>query len=149
MIFPERDIENKVVSKLYPFADKQTDVGKLYRRKHGFRSGTIPNGQSGTIDLIVPYDMCKINLIELMNCKEDITIDFKIYDTPTGTISTVPNYMLNQFGFGCELPDGLYIDKSEYDADLIKDMKLEITVTNNTGADYILKGNITYHEVKV
>jgi hypothetical protein len=141
MIFPERDVENNVVTKLAPFADKRTPIGDLYRRKHGFRSGTIPNGQSGTINLIVPYDICKINLLELTNCKEDTLVDFKIYAS-TGEL-------LNQFGFGCELPNGLYCDKSEYEADLLKDMKIEITATNNTGSDIILKGNITYHEVVI
>lgn len=131
-----------------PFGSKVLPDGtKLYRRKHGFRSNLIPNGQSGTITLTVPYAHCKINLIEFVNGKEDLLVDFKVLDSVNGDYTTVPNYVLNQFGFGCEMPNGLYVDKSEYDADLYISMQIKIDIQNDSGADIIVKGNIVYHEV--
>ena len=108
----------------------------------------ILDGEEGSIELVVPYNLCHINEMEFTNCKEGMTVDFKVHDTPTGTFSTVPNYMLNQFGFDVELPDGYYKDHSNYDATLILNMKIVIVVKNNTGAAITPKGNIVYHEVK-
>ena len=123
-----------------------TDGKKLFRRKHGVCK-TILAGQSDTLAIVVPYNEAKINTIEIVNCKAGDTADLKVYDTPTGTISTVPNYMLNQFGFGVCLPDGFYKDESKYDADVIKDMTIELTYNNN-GADDLMVGiNVTLHEL--
>jgi len=129
-----------------PFGSKTIHGKKLYRRKHG-AFNTILAGQSGAIDIVIPYDNCKINMAEILNCSNGDTVDFKVYDTPTGTISTVSNYMLNQFGFNVELPDGMYIDKSEYDADLIKDMKIEVIYKNNGLVDKRIGVNFTLHQV--
>jgi len=129
------------------FADKVTSDGKkLYRRKHGVL-GTISANSSGTLQLIVPYTEAKINKIELANCKFGDTVDLKIYDTPTGAVSTIPNYMLNQFGFDVIVPDGFYVDESNYDADLIQDMKVEITYKTNSDSDLQIGMNVTLHEM--
>ena len=66
---------------------------------------------------------------------------------PTGTFSTVPNYMLNQFGFNVVVSELLYSDKSDYDADLIKDMKVKLVYKNDTNASKEVGVNITFHEV--
>lgn len=132
---------------VYPFSSKIiSDGSKLYRRKHG-ANASIPANSSGTISLVVPYNLCKINKAELVNTAVGDTVDFKVYDTPTGTLSTVPNLMLNQFGFGVEMPDNFYEDYSEYDADLIKDMKVEVTYYNNSGSARTVGVNFTLHEV--
>jgi len=131
------------------FSKKYVPQGRLFRRKHGFKSAEIPAGQSGIIELVVPYDLAKINEIEITNAKEGVLLDFKVYDTPTGAISTVPNYMLNQFGFDVELPDGFYRDRSNYDADVQLGMKIELTVKNNTSEPYTARGNVVWHEIKV
>jgi hypothetical protein len=146
---PDRDINNKIVYQTPAFKDKATESGNLYRRKHGFSSNTIADGANETITLVVPYDNCKINEVEIVNAVEGVTIDFYVHDTPTGTISTIPSYMLNQFGFAVELPTGFYRDVSDYDASLIKDMEVRVKITNNTGSNYKLRGNIVWHEVKL
>lgn len=133
---------------LPPFAAKEVPAGKLFRRKHGFSSSEISAGQTGTIILSVPYNTVKVNEFEFINCSEGDTVNFKVLDTPTGTLSTTPNYLLNQFGFSCQMPTGFYKDFSQYDADLIKDMQIQIEYTNNSGSAKTIKGNIVYHEVK-
>lgn len=130
-----------------PFQSKTlSDGSKLYRRKHGV-SAVIPANSSNTLDFVVPYDKCKINKVEVVNGKVGDKVDLKVYDTPTGTLSTVPNYMLNQFGFDVFVAEGFYEDESRYDADLIKDMKIEITYYNNTNEDLTVYANFVLHQV--
>ena len=147
-IMPDRDAKGNVVSLSKPFPSKAVNEGSLFRRKHGFRSVEIAANSSEVINLVVPYNLVKINQIEFINCKEGDQIDFKVKDTPTGAISGIPNLILNQFGFNAEMPNGFYRDVSEYDADLIKDMAIEITYKNNSSESVVIKGNITYHEVR-
>lgn len=147
-VIPDRDANGNVVSHTEAFASKAVATGKLYRRKHGFKSASIPAGESGVVILVVPYAMVKINEVEFVNAKEGDTVDFKVLDTTTGALTGVPNFMLNQFGFGAELPNGFYKDRSDYDADLGYGMQVEITYHNNSTDAHIIRGNITYHEVK-
>jgi len=146
-IMPDRDANGHTQAITSPFASKAIVGGKLFRRKHGFKK-LITANSSGDIILVVPYAACKINQVEFVNAVEGDTVDLKVHDTDTGLLTTVPNYMLNQFGFDVELPNGLYVDKSEYDADLIGNMQIIITYTNNSGSDLTVRGNIIYHEVK-
>ena len=146
-IMPERDANGHTQAIASPFASKAVVGGKLFRRKHGF-NGSIPPNSTVSIILVAPYAICKINQIEFVNANEGDTVDLKVLDTAAGTLSTIPNYMLNQFGFSAELPSGFYKDKSEYDADLIGGMQIEIVYSNNSGNTKIIRGNITYHEVK-
>lgn len=130
-----------------PFAAKTLPNGKkLFRRKHGV-SETIPAGETGTISLVVPYSLAKINKMEITNCKSGDTVDLKVYDNSSGTISGVPNYMLNQFGFAVRMPDNFYVDESNYDADLILGMKVEITYTNNGEEAREVGMNVTLHQL--
>lgn len=139
---------------LPPFANKVTsDDKKLYRRKHGISldspATVIAAGETKTLSLVVPYNNAKINKIEIIGGKIGDTVDLKVYDTPTGTLSTVPNYMLNQFGFSVYVGSDFYEDSSNYDADLIKDMKIELSYSNNHDSDDVVPyANIVLHEVK-
>jgi hypothetical protein len=82
-----------------------------------------------------------------VNGKVGETMKLKVLDTATGTITTVPNYLLNQFGFDINLPDGYYVRESHYDADLIKDLVIRVEFTaieaRNVGINYSI------HELKV
>lgn len=140
-----------------PFAAKTLPITgqKLFRRKHGV-SETVTAGQSKDIKLIVPYNLVKINKAEIINGKAGDTVDLKILDTPQGHIqlsmgtppeSVIPSLMLNQFGFDVNVPDGFYVDESNYDADMIKDMEIVITYKNNDISDRTVGINITLHEV--
>lgn len=131
-----------------PFASKILKNGmKLYRRKHGYKE-TIAANSSKDIIISVPYDNCKINKLEIIDANPLDRIDMMVLDTPTGTTSTIPNYMLNQFGFGVVVSELLYSDKSDYDADLIKDMQLKITYYNDSASSKEIGLNIIFHEVK-
>jgi len=135
------------ISGTNPFSKKVLGGGfKLYRRKHG-ASSSIAANSSGTIELVIPYVSCKINIVEVIGCYYGDTVNLKVYDTPQGTLSTIPNYMLNQFGFNVEMPDGFYKDESSYDADLIQNMKIELTYFNNGENEKHIGVNFTLHEI--
>jgi hypothetical protein len=132
-----------------PFASKiLSDGKKLYTRIHGI-SATV-SGAADNIDFSVPYNNCKITGIEIFNGELGDKINLKILDTPTGTISGVANYTLNQFGFNVYIDSAMYRYQSNYDADLIKDMVLRleydaITADESPKTVYV---NIILHEVK-
>jgi hypothetical protein len=130
-----------------PFASKTIEGLKIFRRVHGVTGTLNPNGDT-VIMLIVPYLKAKINKLELLWLPEGVTVDFKVYDTPTGTISTVPNFMLNQFGFGAAISKDWHEDESDYDADLIQNMKIECTLHNPTNVVKTVGVNFHLHEVK-
>ena len=148
-VIPTRDSKGHITQLAEPFKSKATANGSLYRRKHGFIfAAPILAGESATLDLVVPYNMVKINELEFVDCNKGDAIDMVVHDTPTGTLSTFPNAPLNQFGFNAYLSDAPYKDVSEYDADLIKDMVIKITYKNNSAEAITPKGNITWHEIK-
>jgi len=130
------------------FTSKFVRGGKLYFRKHGFASNEIAPGQTGNIDLIVPYNLTKINEVEFTNCAIGDCVNFKVYDDPTGSMSGEPGLFLNQYGFDVRMPNGFYRELSSYEADLVKDMKITIEYKNNSSESKIIYGNIIYHEVK-
>jgi len=136
-----------IVSEEPPFHSKVLSCGgKIYRRVHGV-SAVIPANDSGPISFVVPYNYAKITGVEIVNGKVGDKVDFKVYDTPQGAISTVPNYMLNQFGFGVYVADGHYAYNSKYDANLIKDLKLEATYYNDGNEELTVYMNLILHEV--
>ncbi len=136
------------VDKSTPFANKILPSGKrVFKRVHGVKA-TVEDAQKN-IELIIPYDFCKITGIELIAGNYGDKVNFKVYDTPTGTISTIPNYMLNQFGFDVYLAQDRHKEESNYDADLIKDMKLVVEyIPVNTGSPREVYVNFMLHELK-
>jgi len=137
-----------------PFADKQIGDKKLFRRVHGVKK--ILNGDT-TVSLVIPYVQCKINAIEIVWAPIGLQADLKIYDTPTGAITStlaatgytaIPNFMLNQFGFGAGVAKDFYSESSNYDADLIQDMKVEVTLTNPSNHTDEVCVNFVLHELK-
>lgn len=149
--------EVKIVEEIAPapFAAKTLSNGKkLFKRVHGIKTTLSENN---VITLSVPYNECKINAIEILWAPVGLQADFKIYDTPTGTISStlestnntpIPNLLLNQFGFACGIAKDYYKEVSNYDADLIKDMKLEITIINPNNLTNEICVNFILHELK-
>ena len=142
---------------IYPFAKKQLPDGKkLFRRKHGVRQ-PVNVGQSSSFDMIVPYNNCKIDKIEIVNGSDRVDeVEFSVYDTPEGLIqlsmgvspeNIIPSKKLNQFGFTVNVAKDYYEDKSNYDADLIKDMKISITVKNNSESVRTYGVNFVLHEI--
>lgn len=106
------------------FADKFFRGMRIYRRLHGIQA-TLVQG-SNTIIWSVPYNWAKITSVQIIGGE---TLDFAsliVLDSPTGTISGIPNFTLNQFGFSANISAGFFESKSKYDADLYKDLQIKI-----------------------
>lgn len=148
MYIPDKDANGNIIQTLQSFTSKSLPNGKkLFKRVHGSQASVLP-GQTIEINLIVPYNESKINEIDVVGGNTGDTCNFKVYDTITGTISGIPGYMLNQFGFNVNVSKDFYKQESSYDADLIKDMKLQVQYTNNSLASTTIGINFILHEVK-
>lgn len=127
-----------------PFSSKEVSGKKLYTRTHG-QSFAVTTG-SNTCDFRVPYPSVKFNALEIVGCEFGDNVSLQVLDTSTGTISTVPDYLLNQFGFTVGLPDNFYSRESQYDADLIYDMAIRIVYVSSS--DKTITVNYVLHELK-
>jgi hypothetical protein len=108
-----------------PFGSKVLPGNKkIFTRIHG--TSLDVQGSADNIDFVIPYNTCKIIGVDIIGAKVGDKANFKILDTPTGTISGTPNLMINQFGFNVGIYPECYQYRSSYDADLIKDLKLRI-----------------------
>lgn len=146
--FLKNNLPKTVESTLYPFAAKVLSNGKrLYTRIHGASQSVA--GAPDNIDFTIPYASCKLTGIEIFNGEKGDKVNFKVLDTSEGIISGIPNYVLNQFGFNVNIADGYYKFTSNYDADLIQNMKLRIEFDAIT-SDLLPKNiyvNFILHEV--
>ena len=133
----QRDEEN-------PFASNVIPEGSLYKRMMG-SVFTVVIGQNNC-DFSVPYPVMKIKGLKVINCSFGDSANLKILDDASGTYSTVPNYLLNQFGFNVPMPAGTCSDSCNYDADLYFGMIVRLEFTSisakTIGVHYDL------HEVK-
>ena len=94
------------------FADKILPCGKkIYARTHG-KSFSVSAG-ANTLDFDVPYAACKITGIEIMNGELGDNVDFFILDDDLGTYSTIPNSVLNQFGYDANIAPNNYRHESK------------------------------------
>lgn len=149
-------LSNKKIGETQPpFASKILDGKKLFKRIHGV--SIVANPGNNVIEFVVPYNQAKINCLEIIGGDIGDYCDFEVYDTPTGLIQQsmgVPaglvnsNLMLNQFGFNVYVRKDFYEQKSEYDADLIKDMKLEVHFFNAGQVAKTVAVNFLLNELK-
>jgi hypothetical protein len=132
------------VSSQPAFASKKVGTKKLYTRATG-KVFAVTVG-TNNLDFLIPFNEMKFNGIHIVNGKVGETVNLKILDTATGTITGVANYLLNQFGFSVNLPDGVFIRESQYDADMIKDLVVRIELTAVEARDF--RVNYAIHELK-
>ena len=131
-----------------PFASKTLSNGtKLYKRVHGVKK-VIAANSTDTIRFTIPYAQCKITGADILGASHGDVCNFNIYDTAQGTLSTIPNYKLNQFGFEVCMRKDYHREHSNYDADLILGMVLELEYTNESDQPALICMNAVLHEVK-
>lgn len=116
------------------------DGKKLYKRVHGVRQ-EMSSGVN-VIQWTTPYPHVKFIAIEFTGGLEGDQCDLEVYDTAMGTYSTIPNYKLNQFGFGANIAKEFYQHTSEFDADLYQGMIVKLTynspVAKNVGINFVM-----------
>lgn len=127
-----------------PFGSKLLPDGKkLFRRVRG-TSASVTAG-SNNIDFIVPFTNCKITGLQILNAAMGDKASFQILDTDSGTISTVPYYLLNTFGTDVYIAPEFAAYPSKYDADLIAGLTLRIVYTATDSRTIYV--NYDLHEV--
>lgn len=129
-----------------PFANKEVNGKKIFKRIHGVEKELI--NQEENIDLVIPYNQCKITGIEIIGASLGDKVDFIILDTDQGDLSGVPNYQLNKFGFNVYLSKDYYEHTSNYDADLVKNMIIRVVYKKYETSDKKVYINVILHEVK-
>ena len=146
---PARDANGAIVtSEPAPFGAKKLRDGRsLFRRIHGLKLDLDTSGTDQKVTFLVPYVSAKITSTEIIGAKLGDRIDFKVLDTAAGTVTTVPNYPLNQFGYNVYPSEERYEQKSEYDADLFVGLQLEITVKPVDSVARSVYFNLVLHEV--
>lgn len=127
-----------------PFAAKTVGNKKLYTRTHG-STFSLTLG-ANDCDFVIPYPQVKFNAIEVVGCELGDKIELQILDSDTGLLTTVPNYMLNQFGFSVGLPKDFYVRESKYDADLYGTMQIRVKYDSASAKDVTI--NYVLHELK-
>lgn len=143
--FLKDNVIPEVSSTSYPFASKTLPDGKkLFGRAHG-KSFSLSAG-ANTIDFDIPYAACKITGVEIVGGEVGDTLDFFVLDDDSGTYSTVPNYILNQFGFDVGVAKDFYRRESAYDADLYYNMCVSIAYYSQSAKTVYI--NYILHEVK-
>jgi hypothetical protein len=136
-------------SQQYPFSNKTLPDGKkLYKRCTGIDGVEINNGETKNLDYVVAYPHMKIVGACIFNTNFGDIVNFYIYDDANGTYSGTPNYLLNQFGFNINMPEGSMENTCKYDADLYYGMKVRIEYTNNSGSTKTVYANFDLHEVE-
>lgn len=117
---------------------------KLYKRQHGQQFAC----STGNNDILftIPYPWVKITGIRLINAEALDTCSFYVLDSTTGTYTTIPNYVLNQFGANVNIAVGDHEEHCKYDADLYTGMQIKLVYNSQSaktiGINYVL------HEVK-
>lgn len=132
-----------------PFASKVLENGKkLFAREHGIPETTIAAGTTVALLFEVPYTSCKITGAHIVGCKKGDTCNFKILDTDAGTLTGVPLYPVNQFGFDVNMPNDSYEKRYNYDADLFQGLHIDVEYTNNGTEEVKVSVNLDLHEVR-
>lgn len=116
------------VSSVPAFASKTIGDKRLFKRVVGMSVDVTV----GVTDILwtCSFPWVKFMAIEIANCSAMDSISLYVLDTVTGTYSTVPNCILNQFGFGAVLSEGSYKHSSEFDADLYSGLQIKIVYTS-------------------
>lgn len=132
------------IREIPPFAAKTKDGEKLFSRSHGVKY-TVAVG-SNTPNFVVPYVSCLFNEIEIIGGEKGDYVDLFILDTATGTVTTIPNYPLNEFGFEVFVAEGFYKRGSNYDAALFLGLQINMVYYSISAKDIYV--NYILHELK-
>ena len=127
--------------------DYAADKEQLFFRGHGMTQ-TITANSTESIIFTSPYAKAKLNGVEVLYGAKGDTCNFKVLDTTTGTYTTIPNYLLNKFGYDWVVKENELKELLPYDADIFQNMQLVVEYTNSTGSDTLIGVNFFIHEDK-
>lgn len=142
-----RPIANSVVpqQQIAPFASKKIATGgttkNLFARNTGKRFQVVADTTT-SCPYTATYPWVKMTGIECIGGEIGDYAELRVYDTPTGTYSGVPNLQLNQFGYELNIAPGYYKRESPFDADVYQGMVLTVSYFSisykQIGLNYIM-----------
>lgn len=127
-----------------PFAAKTLLINgvkkNLFARNTGKQFGVTTG--SNELSYTATFAWVKMVGLECMGAELGDYAELRVYDSPAGTYSGVPNALLNQFGYTLNLAKDYYARTSPFDSDVYAGMVLKITyvsVSNKTiGINYLM-----------
>jgi hypothetical protein len=126
------------------FSSKVFGTKKLFARNTGFQQALAVG--ANIVNYTATYPWCKILGVEVVGGETGDYADFRVYDTPAGTYSGVPNLLLNQFAYSVNIPKDYYQRVSQFDADLYAGMIIRIDYTSVSAKT--VGFNLVMNEVK-
>lgn len=120
----DQSVQSVEVASIPVFAAKTIGDKKLYKRVVGIRAPLIPGANDVLWTCTFPW--VKFAAIEVIGAELGDYVSLFVLDTITGTYSTIPSQVLNQFGFTANLAKDFYEHKSEFDADLYQGLQIKI-----------------------
>lgn len=139
-IVPDRDATGATINRLATFSSKENH----FFRGHG-RTFTAAANSMTVMEYALMHTKAKFNGAEILGTALGDKVNFKILDTATGTYSTVPNFLLNQFGFDWNMNEGSHKEIIPYTSTLFMGMRIIIEYTNS-GASKTIGVNYYLHE---
>jgi hypothetical protein len=126
-----KTISNSVVpqQQIAPFSSKKIATGgtikSLFARNTGKRFNVVANTTT-PCSYVSTYAWVKMTGVECIGGEIGDYAELKVFDTPAGTYSGVPNLLLNQFGYELNVAPDYYKRESPFDADVYQGMVLTI-----------------------
>ncbi len=139
---------NQNLNERTPFAAKRHSNGKkLFRRVHGFKLDLDGTLNQQNVTFTIPYVSCLMTAAEIVDAVAGDHINFKILDSTTGLVTTVPNYTLNQFGFNVYPAPKFHQEISEYDSELFGTLQVCVEYTPVNTVMRSVYFNLVLHEL--
>lgn len=124
-----------------PFASKTWGLKSLFKRITGQKFSLVV-GSNNNLIYLATFPQIKFTGIEIVNGEIGDTVSLYVLDTATGTYSTFPNAVLNQFGYAVNVAERFSAHKSEFDADIYAGMQIKVVYTSMSvktiGLNYIM-----------
>ena len=137
---PDRDSTGVEVKTSSTFASKENH----FFRGHGSVFTAAANTTTN-MEYALMHAKAKFNGAEIIGTNVGDKVNFKILDTATGTYSTIPNHLLNQFGFNWNMKNDSHKEILPYVSNLYMGMRILIEYTN-AGAAKTIGVNYYLHE---
>jgi hypothetical protein len=116
----------------------------LFARNTGKQFGVTTG--SNDLNYTATFAWVKMIGLECIGAEIGDYAELRVYDSPAGTYSGVPNALLNQFGYTLNLAKDYYVRTSPFDSDVYAGMVLKITY--NSISDKTIGINYLMNEVK-
>jgi hypothetical protein len=142
VVVPDKDSKGNIVHKQGAFASKDN----LHFRGQGLKH-TIAGGDTYSFDYVIPHAQCEFNGVEILYAEGKDVVNLKILDTSTGTYSTIPDFILDQFGTAWNVSKEVCIKELDYNATLYQGMRIVVEYTNNHTAAVEIAVNLNIHKV--